>query len=252
MVRSPSIRRQARAPPGRPPSMPESLEKPVTFPRRFPRLGSQFQTRIKKIPTPLERPPPSIMSEEYPHIIQGEESSMQIDVNGELYFCFLQVLYGGMFRTLEVSKHPCDRVQNWAIMGGNVNIGLIHSVHLIEYPQQRPSRDNHVNLGGFRPVSDRKRVDCLLVVGSLRQGPRTMKVRDSGRSFTSFPVALPSYVLLVVLTCVVYPCLVHVPRFSPSGQNPMMRWVLVVKVMSLPPNEEVCCCTHPRSTLSPF
>ena len=164
MGRSPSIRRQVRAPPGRPPTLPESLEKPVTFPRRFPRLGSQFQTRIKKIPTLFERPPPSLMSEEYPHITQLEESSMQIDASGELCFCFERFYMAECSRDshrLEVSNHPCDRVPNSAIMGANFEIGLIDLVHMPQYPQQWPYRDNHVNLGALGPVSQLKRVNCL-------------------------------------------------------------------------------------------
>lgn len=50
---------------------PESPEK-SSFPRRFPRLGIQFQTKISKANEPLERPPPELMSNIYPHITETE------------------------------------------------------------------------------------------------------------------------------------------------------------------------------------
>jgi hypothetical protein len=50
---------------------PQLPDRPA-YPRRFPRMGSQFQARITKTAENLSRPPPDLMSSEYPHISEKE------------------------------------------------------------------------------------------------------------------------------------------------------------------------------------
>lgn len=46
---------------------PQSPDRPG-YPRRFPRMGSQFQARINKTAESFTRPPPDLMSSQYPHV----------------------------------------------------------------------------------------------------------------------------------------------------------------------------------------